>query len=284
MVKITKEHVAFFQENGYVKIEGIVPKENCDKVIQAIWDCLGKDPSNPENWYEPPQGVINRDGMVEMYHHPSMWNNRQQPEIYEAFSHLLNEEKLWVSIDRVNMKPPAKADKPNLDNNFIHWDTDTDNLPDPIPKGKRVQGVLYLADTAPNQGGFQCVPAIYRDLRRYLNRQPAERNPRVPDLTGYETEAIPGKAGDLVIWDVLLPHGNGHNRSNLPRYAQYINMYPADCNNTEDRERRVNLWRSRKGPSGAAFPGDPRNWEQTQFNTSPDLTPLGQKLLGMVPW
>ncbi|QHT62961.1 phytanoyl-CoA dioxygenase family protein [Paenibacillus lycopersici] len=283
MAAITKEQVAFFRRNGYVKLEGIVPKANCDKVIEAIWACLGKDGSDPDNWYDPPQGVMNRDGMVELYQHPSMWDNRQLPEVYDAFSQLLNERKLWVSIDRVNMKLPAKADKQHLDNSFIHWDTDTSSLPSPIPKGRHLQGVLYLADTAPNQGGFQCVPSIYRDLEQYLERQPKDRNPRVPDLTGYDVEVIPGKAGDLVIWDVLLAHGNGHNRNTLPRYAQYISMYPERSD--EERARRVRLWRERRGPENhPAFPGDPRRWEQTAFASSPELTPLGRKLLGLDAW
>ncbi|QHW33061.1 phytanoyl-CoA dioxygenase family protein [Paenibacillus rhizovicinus] len=283
MAAITKEQVEFFQQNGYVKLEGIVSKENCDRVIEAIWSCLGQDRSDPDNWYNPPQGVMNGDGMVELYHHQSMWDNRQLPDVYDAFAQLLNQQKLWVSIDRVNMKPPAKADKKHLDNSFIHWDTDTNNLPSPIPKGRRVQGVLYLADTAPDQGGFQCVPSIYRDLEAYLQRQPADRNPRVPDLTGYEVEVIPGKAGDLVIWDVLLAHGNGHNRNTIPRYAQYITMYPEG--NEESRQQRVDMWRERKAPQRhSAFPGDPRNWEQTAFEGPPELTPLGRKLLGLDAW
>ncbi|MBO7743132.1 phytanoyl-CoA dioxygenase family protein [Paenibacillus sp. MWE-103] len=283
MTNITKEQVDFFRHNGYVKLEGIVPKANCDRVIEAIWSCLGKDASDPENWYNPPQSVMNRDGMVEMYHHQTMWDNRQLEEVYGAFSTLLDEEKLWVSIDRVNMKPPVRADKQHLDNSFIHWDTDTSVLPRPIPKGRKVQGVLYLADTEANQGGFQCVPEIYRDLEQYLDRQPADRNPRVPDLTGYDVQPIPGKAGDLLIWDVLLAHGNGHNRNTVPRYAQYITMYPEG--NEQTREQRVKMWRERSAPENHhAFPGDPRKWEQTEFDGPPELTPLGRKLLGLDAW
>ncbi|WP_274363095.1 phytanoyl-CoA dioxygenase family protein [Paenibacillus thermotolerans] len=281
---ITKEHVTFFRENGYVKLEGIVPKDNCDRVIEAIWDCLGKDPTDPENWYDPPKGVLSGGGMVEMYHHQSMWENRQLPAVYEAFAQLLGERKLWVSMDRVNMKPPAREEHPELNYGFIHWDTDTSKVTYPIQRPRGVQGVLYLADTAENQGGFQCVPGIYRELEAYLQRQPADRNPWVPDLTGYEVEPIPGKAGDLVIWDTLLPHGNGHNHAQTPRYAQYITMYPAREDDAKAREDRVDKWRNRKAPDGAAFPGDPRNWEQTNFDGPPELTPLGRKLLGLDAW
>jgi hypothetical protein len=281
---ITTEHQAFFRDNGYVKIEGLIPKQLCDRVIEAIWECLDRNPSEPDNWYNPPQGVLSRAGMVEMYHHQAMWDTRQHSALYQAFAELLGETKLWVSLDRVNMKPPISSDHPELNSSFIHWDTDTTNLPSPILKPRGVQGVLYLADTAPNQGGFQCVPGIYRELESYLKAQPADRDPRVPDLTGYEVEAIPGKAGDFVIWDTLLPHGNGQNHADKPRYAQYISMFSARPELTEVLEKRIEQWRNRKGPEGPAFPGDPRKWEQDHFDSPPDLTPLGRKLLGLDLW
>jgi hypothetical protein len=281
---ITEEQKAFFRENGYVKLEGVVSKEDCDRVIEAIWDCLGQDPSDPDHWYDLPKGVISSAGMVEMYHHPSMWNNRQNPRVYQAFAELLGETKLWVSIDRVNMKPPVRKDYPHLDYGFIHWDTDTSNLPNPLPKPYGVQGVLYLADTAENQGGFQCVPGIYRELEEYLARQPADRDPRIPDLTGYEVEVITGKAGDLVIWDRLLAHGNGHNHADKPRYAQYITMYRARDTDEAARRRRIECWRNLQAPPGDPFPGDPRGWERKTYGQPPELSPLGRKLLGLDRW
>jgi len=285
MAFITEKDRAFFRENGYLLVKGVVPKENCDRVIDAIWDCLDTDRSNPDNWYKPPKGVLSGGGMVEMYHHQTMWDNRQHPNVHQAFAELLGEEKLWVSLDRVNMKPPVREAHRELDYSFIHWDTDTSKLPEfPLPHPYGLQGVLYLADTATNQGGFQCVPGIYRNLEAYLKAQPADRNPTVPDLTGYEVEAIPGEAGDLLIWDVLLPHGNGRNFAETPRYAQYITMFKVNPSRLENVQARIDCWENRKGPSGPAFPGDPRNWEQNTFEGPPELTPLGRKLLGLDSW
>ena len=45
----------------------------------------------------------------------------------------------------------------------------------------------------------------------------------------------------------------------------------------------VNSWKHRIAPEGYAFPGDPRNWEQTKYSTA-ELTPLGEKLLGLNSW
>ena len=45
-------------------------------------------------------------------------------------------------------------------------------------------------------------------------------------MQGLERKSIPGKAGDFLIWNVALLHGNGKNVANQPRLAQYISMTP----------------------------------------------------------
>lgn len=271
-----KDH-AFFEENGYVVIHNAVPPENLDAVIQAIWEFLGMDPNDPEDWYREP---LRPGGMVELYHHQSLWNNRQHPRVHQAFSEIFGTYKLWVSIDRVNLKPPRHPAHPEYDHKgFIHWDTDTSKLPQPFG----VQGVLYLTDTDIDQGGFQCVPGMHRRLEEWIKTQPPDRDPRRPDLTGLNVTPIPGRAGDLVIWNRLLPHGNGHNVSDRPRLAQFITMYPVPADAEKARSERIRLWQERLPPSHPAFPGDPRRWEQ-KYGKPAKLTPLGRKLLGVDAW
>jgi ectoine hydroxylase-related dioxygenase (phytanoyl-CoA dioxygenase family) len=70
----------------------------------------------------------------------------------------------------------------------------------------------YLADTASDQGGFQCVPGFHRKLMEWSDQQPPDRHPKMPeDMASFKAQAIPGKAGDLVIWHSALLHGNGPN-------------------------------------------------------------------------
>lgn len=282
----------FFEENGYVKLEGVVPEDHCEAVIDAIWDHLGHDRDDPDTWYEPPEGLdepFSAAGMIELYHHPAMWNVRQHPTVYQAFAELLGDEHLWTSIDRVNMTPPRREEHPELDASFVHWDVDTSDLPEievqsggtpQVPYG--VQGVVYLDDTTETQGGFCCVPSLYAELEEWVEDQPEDRDPFSPDLEGYEVEAIPGGQGDLLIWDRLLTHGNGSNEADEPRYAQYVLMYPERFADRESRETRVRSFREREAPSGDAFPGDPRGWEKD--NPPAELTSLGEKLLGAAPW
>jgi hypothetical protein len=269
------------EEQGYVVVPGVVPQELTAAVVADIWAHTGARPDDPASWYAP--GVIAPTGMVEMYHYQSMWDTRQHERVHQVFAEIFRTERLWVSIDRANFKPPVHPDHPEYDHKgFIHWDADIAAYPN-LPF--RVQGVLALVDTDETMGGFQCVPEIYTDLASYLRRHPPTNGSRVPDLTGYDITQVPLRAGDMVIWTNLLPHGNGHNTSDRPRMAQYISMSPAPDDAEEARARRVRVWRENLPPTQGQppFPGDPRRIEESRAEPA-RLTPLGRRLLGADPW
>ena len=243
MAVFSKEDWDFWEEKGYVMVHNAVPQENLSSMVDTVWDFLEMDPKNPEDWYKHKpytrgnqSSMIAASGMVEIYQHQALWDNRQYPKVHQAFSEIWETEKLWVSLDRANMKPPSRKDKPDWQNEgMIHWDTDTSVLK--VPFG--VQGVLYLTDTSEDPGGFQCVPEFHNLFEDWVKSQPEDRNPRRPDLEGLEVKSIPGKAGDLLIWHRLLAHGNGHNLSNRPRLAQYITMSPSEGRKEEERKERI---------------------------------------------
>lgn len=279
---LSDQQFAFWKDNGYIIVPNAVPSENLTAVTDAIWEFQEMNPNDPTTWYRTPERAnemveLNRSGMVELYHHQALWDNRQYPRIYDAFVDIWETEKLWVTIDRVNLNIPVK---PEWDfKGFIHWDIDTGIVPTPFD----VQGVLSLTDTVPNQGGFQCVPGFPKQFDEWVKTQPDDRDTWKPDLTDLEVKKIETKAGDLLIWNSLLPHGTGRNDSDKPRLAQYISMSPAKEDDTALREWRVRSWQDRLAPEGFAFPGDPRGLERKHGKTA-DLTLLGRKLLGVDSW
>lgn len=285
MAVLSKEDWSFWQENGYVVIPNAVQQENLDRMVETIWQFLDMDPDDSETWYkykpytrDDRSSPISGAGMVEMYQHQALWDNRQHPKIHQAFSEIWDDERLWVSIDRANMKPPARDDRPEWGHQgMIHWDVDTSEQP--IRFG--VQGVLYLTDTAENQGGFQCVPGFNNTFEEWVKTQPEDRNPHQPDIADLQVKSIAGKAGDLLIWHRLLAHGNGHNTSDKPRLAQYITMSPAPKDSEEARQGRIKAWQERRPLSN--WPGDSRDWEHERQEPAV-LTELGRKLLGVDLW
>jgi hypothetical protein len=91
------------------------------------------------------------------------------------------------------------------------------------------------------------------------------------------------RAGDLVIWDRTLAHGNGANHSTRPRLAQYLTMYPVGEDEATSQER-IACWRDRHAPSywEHNIPEALRGREKE--NPPAQLSPLGRKLLGLDLW
>lgn len=271
----------FWVDNGYVIIKNAVSKAQVKKLADYLWEYEGKDQNDIETWYKKPNAQmqmaeLNNTGMVEIYNQQLMWDNRQMEKVHQAFADVWGTEKLWVTIDRANLNFPLR---PGFEyKGFIHWDYDPETRP------QNVQGVLALADqTDETMGGFQCVPELYRTYDTWKLTQPDDRDHYKPDTTGFNIEKIKLEAGDLLIFNSLEPHGIRANTSgNKVRIAQYISMMPAQEENEELRQWRINSWQSREAMQGYAFPGDPM--EREKKNPVAELSSLGRKLLGLDKW
>ena len=279
---LSEEDWQFWIHNGYIVIKNAVPKEQVKRLADFLWEFEEKNPNDAETWYAPPRAEmkmkeLTNTGMVEVYNHQYLWDNRQSPKVHQAFADIWGTEKLWVTIDRANLNFPIRPGHEYK--GFIHWDYD------PETKPQNVQGVLALADqTDENMGGFQCIPELYRTYDTWKLTQPDDRDHFKPDVTGFEIVKVPMEAGDLLIFNSLQPHGiRVNNSGNKVRMAQYISMMPAEEDNEDLREWRISSWMERRAPEGYAFPGDPRGWERNKYQTAV-LTKLGRKLLGMDKW
>lgn len=274
----------FWLNNGYVVVKNVISRSQAKKTADFLWEFEEKDPNKPKEWYTSPRAKMQMKelqgtGMVEVYNHQYLWENRQTERVYNAFVDIWGTEKLWCTIDRANLNFPIQ---PGFEQKgFIHWDYDPETNP------QNVQGVLALSDQIdPEMGGFQCIPWLFRNYDLWKLSQPKERDrfqPNIKDLKKYIIK-VPLEAGDLLIFNSLEPHGIRPNNSiDKVRIAQYISMMPAEKNNLSLKEWRINSWKNRISPEGHAFPGDPRNWERTKYNIA-KLSPLGEKLLGLDSW
>ena len=281
---LSEEEWDFWIHEGYIVIKGAVPRARAQRTADFLWEFEEKNPADPATWYTPPRAEMQMKelagtGMVEVYNHQELWTNRQMPRVYETFTDIWGTDELWVTIDRANLNFPYREGFGSK--GFIHWDYDPDTKP------QNVQGVLALADQTDEQmGGFQCIPWLFRNYETWKLDQPEDRNKFQPDISGLEDKIVKVKMemGDLLIFNSLQPHGIRPNLTeDKVRIAQYISMMPAEPDNQELLNWRINSWHNRIAPEGYAFPGDPRNWEQTRYATA-ELTELGERLLGSRPW
>jgi ectoine hydroxylase-related dioxygenase (phytanoyl-CoA dioxygenase family) len=276
---------AHWQRHGYVVVKAAVPAAQVQRTVDFLWEFQECDPRRPETWDQAERRShemkeLNGSGMVEAYHHQTLWDNRQTPRVVDAFVDIWDRQDLWVSIDRANLNTPNRGARrfPG----FIHWDADTSL--DPLPVN--VQGVLALSDTTEESGGFQCIPELFEHFDEWRKTAPADRNPWRPDVESlpWKPQFVPMQAGDLLIFNSLLAHGIRPNTSaDQVRLAQYITFTPANEGDVALREERIASWRERQAPTGYAFPGDPREWERTRYPAA-QLTALGERILGLRGW
>ena len=216
---LTAEDLWHWNRQGYVVLHDAVSAHQCRASAEAIYEFLGVDPSNPDTWYNNPAG---HSIWVSLLRHPAFQANRESPRIHAAFAQLWGRTDLWATTDQGGFNPPEHPGWP-FPGPHLHWDV---SLAQPVPFG--VQGILYLTDTAADQGAFQCVPGFHRRLAGWLAELPPGANPRDrARVDGLGAIPIAGRAGDLVIWHHALPHGSSPNRSTRPRVVQYLKMAPS---------------------------------------------------------
>lgn len=259
------------ERDGWAVLPEAVPEPLVAAAREAVCAFLGVELDDRESWYRVDPRA---QGFVPLHHAQAFWDVRQHPRVHAAFAELWGDERLWVTIDRAHFRPPLDPARPeHAHGRRIHWDRD------PFASdGRFFQGVLYLADTSAEQGGFECVPALFRGFDDWVAANPGG-NWHVVEAPEREVVRVAGRAGDLVVWDWRLAHGAGANRSDRPRIAQYVTMFPPD---QAQREERIECWRERRAPAGMrGFPG--------QLDPEPgagpaELGPLGRKLLGLDEW
>ena len=222
---LSDEDLAFWREHGYVILHDAVDPATRDAARDAVLAHVGADLANPETWGGNGPGI-----MVRRYQHPAFEANRRSRRVHKAYAQLWGTSDLWVTCDRAGFNPPETGNR-SFQGPDLHWDM---SLARPLTF--HTQGVLYLTDTPAENGAFTCVPGFHRRIDKWLDELPSGDDPRRRDLHALGSKAIAGKAGDLVIWNDLLPHGASPNRGTAPRVVQYIAMYPA---NPEMREKWV---------------------------------------------
>ncbi len=210
--------MAFWEEHGYVIIRNAIPVEDCDNTIEAICDFINIKRDDTNSWYQPHpsrQGI-----MVQLFQHPALEKNRLSKKISGAYEQLWEREDLWVNTDRVGFNPP-ETEQWKFPGPGLHWDV---SLALPIPFG--LQGILYLSDTAAQQGAFTLVPGFQHRIENWLNNLASSTDPRTEDMYVLGATPVVANAGDFIIWHQALPHGSSPNRAALPRFVQYINYSP----------------------------------------------------------
>jgi len=210
---LSPDDLAQWERQGYAVLRDAVTAAEASATAAFLWDSQGARADDPASWEAPRQQGI----FVQCFQHASLEPARRSLRVHKAFAQLWGTADLWMRIDRLSFNAPLAPGR-HFRAPRLHWDV---SLAPPVPFG--TQGILYLTDTAANQGALELVPGFHHGLAEWAASYGAE-DPRSVDLRD-RAITVPARAGDLVIWRHELPHGASPNAADRPRLAQYVNMY-----------------------------------------------------------
>ena len=212
-----------------MRVPNAVPMDLCVKLVAVLEHELDVPVHSPKRWHE--YGGETSD-LIPIWGHQAQWDIRQHPNLHSIWSQLWQTEALAVSLDSCRFTPPWRPG--HAEPYGLHWEHD------PRAENRRMfQGVLALTDTDANQGGFRCVPSLLNDPDAWPTAPCGDD--WLADVGDREIVHVPCKAGDAIIWDSRLPHGNSRNCADRPRIAFYVQMFPAT---PAAHEAAVASWRS----------------------------------------
>ncbi len=257
------------EREGWFRAEGTVPRELCAALVAVLRDDLDVPVDDPDGWER-----YGASDIVPIWGHQAQWDIRQLPSLHALWAEIWQTEGLWVSLDMVRFTPPWREGYE--DALPIHWDHDPHD-----GRQRWVQGVVALTDTEVGQGGWRCIPSLFHERDAWPSEpivRPWGEEWR-PDVSGRDELELPGRAGDLIVWDSRLPHANSRNVSKRPRLAFYIQMFPPQ--DDEERDVRIGCWRQ-----GLCHPV--WRWRPGAERAEPwppaELSRLGRRLLGLERW
>ncbi|MDX1429870.1 MAG: hypothetical protein R3282_06265, partial [Rhodothermales bacterium] len=87
---LSQDDWEFWTTWGYVVVPDAIPKDQVERLKALLWEFQELDPADPSAWDRSElrsheMAELNSSGMVEIYNHQYLWDNRQYPRVYNAY-------------------------------------------------------------------------------------------------------------------------------------------------------------------------------------------------------
>lgn len=213
---LSHDDLAHWQRYGYVIARNLVSEADRKAAVEQILLNQQTTLENQQSWYS----THTSKGRLSDIQNPAFERIRANKKVHKAYSQLWQTEDLWPSVDNASFYPPNN-DKHLFQGPDLHWDMNFAHA-----QTLNIQGIVYLTDTAAEQGATTMVPGFQHKLADWLTTLEAGVDPIKQDLHALGSQPIAGNAGDMVIWHHALPHGSRPNLSDKPRIALFLSHYP----------------------------------------------------------
>lgn len=235
---LTPEQIAFYQENGYLLVEGLLTPEEAAFYRQethALSERLNAHKNMDATWGAAREAVAEAKDTVILHCHDVQFYSA-------AFSRLiLNERLTGVAADimgtpnvqlhhtKMFIKPPEKGSPFPMHQDAPYF---------PHDKHSMIAAILFFDDAPVEKGCVRVVPGSHK--LGILEHDPTG-GWHLP-FAQYPIESAvpcPAKAGDALFFSYLTIHGSGINVSNEARTTLLIQMRdPADPPTIKTHESR----------------------------------------------
>jgi phytanoyl-CoA hydroxylase len=212
---LTAEQIAFYHENGYIRLEGVFDPEELrslsdelDYVIQnfANWGAAWRGPWREKYLTAEEDRKATLVAIHELQHYSAAWGRAiYKPALVDSLSQLLDHDCVEFHHMTLHAKPPdAGAPFP------LHQD-----LPFyPHEDGRYLDTLFHLDDSTEESGCIRFLPGSHK-LGKLQHILGPETSPHLP-MDEYRLEdsvSVPAKAGDVIVFSIWTVHGSNVNNS-----------------------------------------------------------------------
>ncbi len=226
---VTAEEIAFYENNGWVKLRAFLRPEIVATLLQRGVALMGED------------GVSNEDfGIRQPYFNPFPCGGLQVAEIRPmllgvaaAAKQLMNRKSgtgVRYFFDTFVPKLPAGKASPRGGNGPTSFHQDFITFA--MDRSGGMQFWIPLEACGPEKGTMSFINGSHKMgvLGNYTAYEGRDITEVWPELEDYEvSEAMTYEVGDVTVHNHLTVHGAGANTSDEPRWAMITSMLPADA-------------------------------------------------------
>ncbi|XP_046971364.1 phytanoyl-CoA dioxygenase, peroxisomal-like [Vanessa cardui] len=258
MVRLTKEQIQFYKDNGYVHLKKLIKDDELQKLSKEYDDLFRRknQAKTESSWVGSDDSFRESDSPYTVkgihnlqMHHAVFGKLLYNDDLLDALEDVMGTKNIVLHHTKAHFKPPEKGASYPMHQDYPYF---------PYEKDSMVAAFVHLDDSNPENGGLFVYPGSHK-LGPLEDFGPKEGSSfHYVDQKKYPIErATPviAEAGDVVIFSYFLIHGSTPNNSTRPR-----RMFLAQLADAHDR------------PIGGE-PGQPgRGWVLRGVNLDRDAT------------
>lgn len=229
---LSEEQIAFYKENGYLAVEGLVPRERVQAMRDRFdWLCenwesdeakrvgVGQEADQGGVAIEKSAATVRKFGGL-VNHEPVFREHALSAELTEAVADLIG-TPLSLYGDQALLKPPKYGSEkpPHQDNAYFQVD----------PADGLITAWCALDDATPENGCMQYIPGSQK--LGLVDHESIENTPHlVPkEMSKDAAVAVPVKAGGVIFHHPLSLHLSAANKSDKWRRAMICHYVRSDA-------------------------------------------------------